>query len=117
MPKMNPKHAKRESRFTSDSDNFASKDRKTKTLSRICAVKDCTEFAIHTLSIVQYQPSLGAAKLELKPMKGARKFNICKEHYKAIKKYKKKDDKILKPSKFQTGNKKYKREKMQTRLE
>ena len=117
MPKINPKHAKRVSTYSSDASESDTKSRKTKGLGRICSVKGCKNLSIHSLSLVQYQPSIGAAKLELKPLKGTRKLNICKNHYKSIKKYKKKDDKILKPNKFQGGTKKFKREKLQARLE
>jgi hypothetical protein len=117
MPKSNPKHAKRALKLSQDSDDLLTKRKSSKGIGRKCSIKNCKDTSIHSLSLQQYQPSIGAAKLELKPLKGARKFNVCKKHYKAIKKYKKKDDKILKPSKFQDGSNKFKQGRYQARLE
>ena len=116
MPKKNPKH-KRKSLTTSKELEMDDPKKKTSRLMKICSVRGCKEESIHALSIVEYDSSVKGAGLELKPLKGSRRFRICKIHYKKIKKLKKKNEKLLKPNRFQDTGKKMKSGKIQNRLE
>jgi hypothetical protein len=98
MPKMNPKHKK----STGLPSNIATLGKgklpnAKRDLGKECSVEGCSAEAVHALSIIEYESSLKKADITLKDLQGARKFNICKEHYKKMKVQKKKEDKILKP--------------------
>lgn len=114
MPKKNPKHQRKS--LTSDLETDDPKKKVTR-LMKTCSVKGCKEESVHALSVAEYGPSVKGAGLELKPLKGSRRFRICKIHYKKIKKLKKKNEKLLKPSRFQDSGKKMKSGKIQSRLE
>ena len=73
-----------------------------KPTSRTCHIKGCFKESIHTLSISEYEPSIKKLGLTIRKQKGARRFNICKDHYKKMKKAKKKDEKYTRPE-FSTG--------------
>ena len=117
MPKKNPKHQKKSLTSSTDLEADAQKKKGITRLKNICSVRGCKEESIHALSIIEYEPSVKGAGLELKPLKGSRRFRICKIHYKKIKKLKKKNEKLLKPSRFQDAGKKMKSGKIQNRLE
>ena len=88
-----------------------------KPTSKLCHIKGCFKESIHTLSISEYEPAIKKTGLNIQKQKGARRFNICKDHYKKMKRAKKQDDKLLKP-KFSAGPQKLpKREKIQKFLE
>lgn len=114
MPKKNPKHQRKS--LTTDLETDDPKKKVTR-LMKICSVKGCKEESVHALSVVEYESSVKGAGLNLKPLKGSRRFRICKIHYKKIKKLKKKSEKLLKPSRFQDSGKKMKSGKIQSRLE
>ena len=98
MPKMNPKHKK----SAGLPENIATLGKgklpaAKRDLGKQCSVEGCSAEAIHTLSVMEYESALKKASISLKDLQGARKFNICKDHYKKMKVQKKKEDKILKP--------------------
>ncbi|MHA1683613.1 MAG: hypothetical protein ACTSUE_21925 [Promethearchaeota archaeon] len=72
-------------------DNGTSPGKSAKT----CNIKDCTRPASRSLSRQQYEDYLKDAGLALKSNR-ERRITPCVEHYKMIKKKKKKDDKINK---------------------
>ena len=122
MPKMNPKHKSKTTSLTT-AKNSRPKRRAIpsastkKPTSKLCHIKACFKESIHTLSISEYEPSIKKTGLTITKQKGARRFNICKDHYKKMKKAKKQEDKYTKP-KFQTGSTKVaKPEKIQKFLE
>lgn len=94
---------------------------RTKPTSKLCHIKEngksCFKESIHTLSISEYEPSVKKSGLQIRKQKGARRFNICKDHYKKMKKAKKQDEKLTKRQ-FNTSPQKVpKREKIQKFLE
>lgn len=62
-----------------------------------CQIDGCKNKIFRSLSIQEWDDAVHKADLELDVPRGARKFKICKKHYKAAKKYKKKEDKLKKP--------------------
>lgn len=117
MPKKNPKHQRKSLITSTDLEGDDPKKKKFARLKNICSVRGCKEESIHALSVIEYDSSVKGAGLELKPLRGSRRFRICKIHYKKIKKLKKKNEKLLKPSRFQDTGKKMKSGKIQNRLE
>ncbi|MHA1793701.1 MAG: hypothetical protein ACTSVI_13745 [Promethearchaeota archaeon] len=87
MPKKNPKK-KRESKVETSRAETSKKGG-----TRTCNIKDCNKPAVRSLSRQEYETYMKDAGLELKSRK-ERKIYPCAEHYKMIKKKKKKDDKI-----------------------
>lgn len=119
---MNPKHKPKK---TSQSIKKTSPTKKRlipgasskKPTSKLCHISGCFKESIHTLSISEYEPSIKKTGLTIKKQQGARRFNICKDHYKSMKKAKKQDEKLTKPQ-FSTGSQKIaKPEKIQKFLE
>ncbi|TFG17267.1 MAG: hypothetical protein EU530_10895 [Promethearchaeota archaeon] len=123
---MNPKHKPKTSSLAI---NKSSRPKRipipaassTKPTSKTCHIKEngkqCFKESIHTLSISEYEPSIKKTGLLITKQKGARRFNICKDHYKKMKRAKKQDEKLTKP-KFTTGSQKIaKPEKIQKFLE
>jgi len=93
----------------------------TKPTNKLCHIKEngkaCFKESIHTLSISEYEPSVKKTGLLIRKQKGSRRFNICKDHYKKMKKAKKQDEKLTKPQ-FHSGSQKVaKPEKIQKFLE
>ncbi|MCP4763865.1 MAG: hypothetical protein GY870_18990 [archaeon] len=112
----NPKHKKRKA-LPSNADKVGRTKLASNKLGKKCSIDGCNKESIHTLSKEIYDSALNKAELELKTAKGVRKFNICKEHYKAVKAQKRKEDKKIKP-KYDKGNvKKIKQGKIQNFLE
>lgn len=68
-----------------------------------CSVKGCGKLSIHSLALNEYETALKKAELEVETIKGARRFTICKEHYKMIKSSKKQEDKKVK-TKYNKGD-------------
>jgi len=101
MPKMNPKHKPKTSSLaikkTGTKRRAIPSASTKKPLTKKCGIKGCVKDSIHTLSISEYEPSIKKIGLTLRKQKGARRFNICKDHYKKMKKAKKKDEKLTKP--------------------
>ena len=122
IPKKNPKHTPKTSTLTVKKSTRTIKrsipsDSTKKPTSKLCHIKGCFKESIHTLSISEYEPAIKKAGLTIQKEKGARRFNICKDHYKKMKRAKKQDDKLLKPQ-FSAGSQKHpKREKIQKFLE
>ena len=107
MPKKNPKHKPKSSSLTIKK---TTKKRRTipsgstkKPTTKTCHIKGCFKESIHTISISEYEPSIKKLGLTIRKQKGARRFNICKDHYKRMKKAKKKEEKLIRPQ-FQTGS-------------
>lgn len=98
MPKKNPKHLKKTRSPPSNLSALGKKKiaavKKQKLNIKKCSVEGCDRPSVHSLSLMEYQTSIDKAGLKMIIPKGSRKFNICKEHYKAIKTHKKKEDKI-----------------------
>jgi hypothetical protein len=123
IPKKNPKHKPKSSTLAIKKSS-KSKRRAlipsastTKPTNKTCHIKGCFKESIHTLSISEYEPAIKKIGLTIRKQKGARRFNICKEHYKKMKKAKKEQDKYLKPQ-FNSGSQKHpKPEKIQKFLE
>ena len=120
MPKKNPKHIPKASNLTLSprlKKRPIPEASTKKPLSKTCQIKGCTKESIHTLSLTEYEPSIKKMGLTIKAQKGARRFNICKDHYKDVKKARKKDEKYSKPQFESRSQKMPKREKIQSFLE
>ena len=105
---MNPKHRPKPSSLKKSSrpkKRMIPSASQKKPTSRTCHIKGCFKESIHTLSITEYEPSIKKLGLTLQKQKGARRFNICKDHYKRMKKAKKKDEKFTRPE-FNKGSQK-----------
>ena len=114
---MNPKHRSKTSNLvikksTKPQKRLIPVASTKKPTSRTCSIKKCFKESIHTLSITEYEPTIKKIGLTIEKEKGARRFNICKEHYKKMKKVKKKDEKLIKPQFAAGGNKIPKRDKI-----
>ena len=66
---------------------------------------------------MEYEPAIKKMGLSIKVQQGVHRFNICKEHYKSVKKTRKKDEKYRKPQFESKSQKIPKREKIQAFLE
>lgn len=106
MPKKNPKHQAQQ-RDLAKTNTPTDKGKGKITPKEIgCNVVGCKNPSIHSLSKQEWDSAISKAGLDLELATGSRKFNVCKEHYKAIKNVKKKDEKLIKHDKFGFGDQK-----------
>ncbi|MHA1821615.1 MAG: hypothetical protein ACTSU2_02295 [Promethearchaeota archaeon] len=119
MPKKNPKHRKRSHELPDNLPSLGKRklEKAKGIVKKTCDIDGCKSPSIHSLSLVEYESAVKKAGLKLDIKSGARKFNICKEHYKKIKTFKKKEDKFTRPSFNEFKTKVPKRNKTQKLLE
>jgi hypothetical protein len=121
MPKMNPKHKPKTIALTKKTSRPKKRpipiESTKKPTSKLCHISKCFKESIHTLSISEYEPAIKKLGLTINKQKGARRFNICKEHYKKMKRAKKKDEKLTRPEFVTETRKVPKRDKISNYFE